>query len=620
MAGESHKLHFVRSLVQRTRLLTREVTVGNLAMGAAFPVRIQSMTNTPTMDILATVAQARQLFESGCDYVRITARNLAEAKNLAEIKKQLHHDGFHQPLIADVHFNPDVALLAARLVEKVRINPGNYADRNDSFTGDAAGSERETAAAIGNITIRLKPLVDVCREYGTAIRVGVNHGSLSRRILARFGNTPDGMVESAMEFIRIISGLGFHNLVLSMKSSDIHVMIHAYRLLVKHMEEQGFDYPLHLGVTEAGGGEDGLIKSAAGIGTLLADGIGDTLRVSLTGDPLAEVPVAVRLAHLFMSPVEPKELPEIQPWFDPFCYMRRRSEPVNIIGGTHPVAVMVNGFSEESGSDFFFEGKAPDNTLRIHDAKCFLSAAAWQGAKNAFPLFLSPSSFGTCTKVSPVMNLIMLHDAGQVEEFMKLHRRDKTVVALFECDARHQPGEVRLLFKRFTDGNCDAPVMIKAPFSTGVAQADTAAYLAALLADGFGDAVWVDNSSPDDAAKAAQFAFSLLQAHGLRRTRAEFISCPTCGRTTYDVETVLAGIQRLAGHMSQLKIGVMGCIVNGPGEMAGADYGCVGSAPGKVNIFRGEKIIYKNISEHDAAARLWELIVSCEYLSGAANT
>jgi (E)-4-hydroxy-3-methylbut-2-enyl-diphosphate synthase len=541
---------YIKSLYSRERLKTRIVDIGDLPLGGDFPVRVQSMTNTPTSDIKATVAQSRQLFEAGCDYVRITARNVSEARDLEKIKKQLHKDGFRNPLIADIHFNPEAARVAAKIVEKVRINPGNYIDREDANIDWLKMSDNDYNAELERISLRIKPLIDVCKEYGTTIRIGTNHGSLSQRILSRYGNTPEGMVQSALEFTGMIAEQGFHKIVLSMKASDIHVMVHAYRLLVSRMMQEGFDYPLHLGVTEAGAGEDGIIKSASGLGPLLADGIGDTIRVSLTGDPLAEVPVAKKLAVLFDEDQKDISFPDISVRYDPFTFSRRKSESTGIIGGDNPFAVIPN-----------------DDT----DAN----------------------------------TAVLVSNSGFADDIIERFNRGDKIAVLIDCSRNCPPGNARCILHKFISAQCRIPVILN--LEENFDKVSAAAYLSTLLIDGYGDAIRIEDSN--EIKGANEFAYSLLQAHGLRRTKAEYIACPTCGRTSYNIEKVLQEVQNLTKHLTHLKIAVMGCIINGPGEMADADFGCVGSARGKVNIYRGKEIILKDIPEEVAAQKLLEVII-----------
>jgi (E)-4-hydroxy-3-methylbut-2-enyl-diphosphate synthase len=514
------------------RLNSRIVQMGNLPLGGSFPVRIQSMTNTPTLDTRATVDQVQRLVNAGCEYVRITARNIAEANNLGEIKKQLHNKSIYNPIIADIHFNPDAALIAARIVEKVRINPGNFIDRQGDEIDWTNISEDIYKIEIEKIAAKIEPLVKICSEYGTAIRVGTNHGSLSKRILSRFGNTPEGMVQSALEFVRIFNGLGFHNLVLSMKASNIRIMVQSYRLLVNQMLKEGFDYPLHLGVTEAGAGDDGIIRSSAGIGVLLADGIGDTIRVSLTGPPENEIQVAKKLVmDQQVEVTHHSNKKEIAEFFNPFTYERYLTNAAGTLGNGQEVQLITK-----------------KEQLQYADSE----------------LNIISTSPGLARR--QISSLVEKNNKKPIVLWFKPRYKD------FES--------TRIQF---------------------------AAEVSSLLIDGFGDAVWFDGDYPDELIK--ETGLSLLQAHGLIRSKAEFVSCPTCGRTEFDIEKVLNEIKARTSHLKHLKIAVMGCIVNGPGEMADADYGCVGSGYGKVVIYKRKRAMLHNVSESDAANEILQLII-----------
>lgn len=526
---------------KRIRLPSHVVSVGDVPLGGDYPLRIQSMTNTDTNDIKATVMQAEQLARAGCNYVRITAQGIKEAKNLAIIKKELKLKGITVPLIADIHFNPKAAETAARLVEKVRINPGNYilsAHRPEY-------SMQEYNDELDLISTRLKPLLEICLQYGTALRIGVNHGSLGQRILSRFGDTPEGMAESAMEYLRICLNHGFQNIVLSLKSSNVRVMIYATRLLAEKMLREGTVYPLHLGVTEAGNGMDGIVKSAAGLGALLMDGIGDTLRVSLTGDPLSEIPVAKAIVNHFENKKERinKNTIHLQP--DPFSYKKRETHAVKAIGGSNPVQVIA----------------------RKDEIPCLVDE--------------NGSACGVVTQ----------NDFNQMV-IPPPNARNKRLEAL---TAVNNGKPIVLLNTFFTKG---MQLQVEAAIEAG-----------SLLVDGIGDAVWIDAPEATDT-EIADVSFSILQATRARITRTEFISCPSCGRTLFDIEDMLQNIKSATGHLTGLKIAVMGCIVNGPGEMADADYGLVGAGPGKITLYKSNKLVLKNIPISQAAASLIEVIKS----------
>jgi len=555
-------------------LITREIHIGNLLLGRKNPVRIQSMTNTNTMDTRATAAQTMELAKAGCDMVRITARNKAEAENLRNIKSLLASRECRVPLIADIHFQPEAAEIAARIVEKVRINPGNFADKKPSGKEITVYSESQYQQELEHISLRLKPLLSICKEYGTAIRIGVNHGSLSARVTDRYGDTVEGMVASALEYIEICRFHDFQNLVLSMKSSDVKTMIYAYRLLVARMEERGFDYPLHLGVTEAGAGRDSRIKSAAGTGELLMEGIGDTIRVSLTENPVNEIPVAKALVAKF-SPE--RKIPDYAPQFE---YTNRETININGIGGENPpVCVFPEAAllqSPEFFPDFYLDIKShclkkPDNTEVVNFV--WLTAAEWDE-------YLSSPKFAWNGA-----EVLMVDFSA--EDHLNAFRKK---LFTFKNSGNRIP---LILYKKYAEPSSDLLLRASAEFSY-------------FLTDGLAEGICVDTNG--DKNLLPEMMFSLLQALGLRRIKAEFIACPTCGRTSYDVEGTLKKLSQKLSHLKHLKIGVMGCIVNGPGEMADADYGYVGAAAGKINLYRKKQVVLKNIDESQALDQLISLI------------
>ncbi len=519
------------------------VNIGGLNLGGHNPVRIQSMTNTDTNDIDATVAQSVRLVNAGCEMVRITAQGVTEANQLRLIKNQLRSKGFKVPLVADIHFNPHAAEIAAAIVEKVRINPGNYADKR---TIGASLSSGEYDNELERITERIRPLLDICKLNGTAIRIGTNHGSLSNRIMDRYGDTPEGMAESALEFGRICLAENFRNLVFSMKSSNIRVMVQSTRLLVQRMMAEGMNFPLHLGVTEAGDGDDGIIKSAAGIGTLLEEGIGDTIRVSLTGAPEIEIPVAIAITERYKDSragAKPGVPVEVSPQSEiPF---KRETIAVSGIGGNYPVAVI----SEKAGE------------------KCLVDE--------------------------------------HLETLEVLAERNIPFLKLAEGCASE-------LKKQLLSIRADStrPLILKNTYQTGDLlrfQVDSAIDFGSILIDGGGDAIWpvAPNIAPET---VNHTAFAILQATRARITRTEFISCPSCGRTLFDIEKTLQQVKAATKHLIGLKIAVMGCIVNGPGEMADADYGYVGAGKGLITLYKGKDVAGKSISEDHAIEKLVELI------------
>lgn len=555
MRNYAEAYHYCENVTCFVRFKTREILIGDVPLGGKNPVRIQSMTNTNTNDIDATVAQTIRLADAGCEYVRITAQGVKEAENLEVIRQKLRSLDYHVPLIADVHFNPHVAEIAARYVEKVRINPGNYTDKKKT-TGYSSG---EYDLEIEKIREKLTPLIYICKQYDTVLRIGSNHGSLSGRILDRYGDTPEGMVEAALEFIRICREKDFHKLVISMKSSNVKVMVESTRLLVNRMMAEGMDYPVHLGVTEAGDGEDGRIKSAAGIGSLLEDGIGDTLRVSLTEDPEAEIPVAGMLADYYAKRTKSSAKPKAHSLpYNPFSFQRREVRPVSNIGGGFPPLII---------------------TCR-EDLKNFTNVC-----------FKTISSLADLRKNS-------LSD-----------RRNKNTVFIISSAKAGIKKERRLIIEMMNSGT-DVPVIIKRKYNCAaeVLVIRASADYGSLLTDGLIDGMWIDAPRIFSSEKREELSLGILQATGARISKAEFISCPSCGRTTYDIQKSLKNIKARTSHLKGLKIGVMGCIVNGPGEMADAHYGYVGSGKGKITLYKGKKVVRKNIDEAFAVEELVELI------------
>ncbi len=619
-----------------SRFLTREVHIGDVPMGAHHPIRIQSMTTTDSMDTMATVEQTIRMVNSGCEYVRITAPSVKEAENLANIKKELRMRGYTVPLVADIHFTPNAAEAAARIVEKVRVNPGNYADKkrfeNIVYTQDAYRAELE------RIYTKFKPLVKICKEYGTAMRIGTNHGSLSDRIMSQYGDTPRGMVESAMEFIRMCEDLNYYNLVISMKASNTQVMIQAYRLLVETMIEEGMNYPLHLGVTEAGDGEDGRIKSAVGIGTLLEDGLGDTIRVSLTEDPEFEAPVARALAMRYerraagQLPQSRERLYMGDLAYNPFEYSRRATLPIQHIGGSHHPLVLLDVSAQNLKDPFFLNAAGykysvgldkynmtdqacdmvylgdalpsfsfPGNLVQIYNY------ATWASLKNKYnchPLF-SYQDYLSATHKDPVLNLVSI-EAGEEIDFNNL---ESNVVLVLTTSAENGVQAQRSFFADLLRSGVRLPVIIKRTYGD-ISSDDLMLYAAtdmgALLNDGFGDGVWIDAAA--DLSLLNAVSFGILQATRTRISKTEYISCPSCGRTLFDLQETTQLIRSRTDHLKGIKIGIMGCIVNGPGEMADADYGYVGTGPDKITLYRGKEVVKKNVNTANALDDLIGLI------------
>ncbi|MBK7888858.1 MAG: (E)-4-hydroxy-3-methylbut-2-enyl-diphosphate synthase [Bacteroidetes bacterium] len=644
---------YCNSLTSYQRLVTREVKIGDVPMGAHHPIRVQSMTTTDTMDTLATVEQSIRMIDAGCEYVRITAPSINEAKNLANIKKELKARGYTTPLVADIHFTPNAAEVAARLVEKVRINPGNFADKKkfEFIEYDDAAYNEE----LERIRERFVPLLKICKEYGTAMRIGTNHGSLSDRIMSRYGDTAHGMVESAMEFLRIAEEENYYNIVLSMKSSNPQVMVQAYRSLIYRMSLDGMNYPLHLGVTEAGEGEDGRVKSAAGIGTLLEDGIGDTVRVSLTEDPEFEIPVARALVDRYNhraghAPV--KDLPGIsmnaeghillntgKPFpFHPFEYTRRHTtEVLNI--GHHQVPRVIADYSKVeklTAASFFAVGynyHVPTDKWNLSDQACdfiytgsraidfeipgtlgiIMDALAWSAlseVEQMYPLF-TPEEFVAAEKRSAQLNFISMDADTLSENQFNIELLDHTCVLLLETSNAHAMPSLRRAFLTLQMRNSSLPVIVKREYRE-MGDEDIQLYastdLGGLLLDGFGDGVMIAANGEVSPQKLNSLSFNILQAARTRISKTEYISCPSCGRTLFDLQETTAKIRSRTDHLKGLKIGIMGCIVNGPGEMADADYGYVGSGPGKITLYKGKVVVQRNIEAEGAVEALIHLI------------
>jgi (E)-4-hydroxy-3-methylbut-2-enyl-diphosphate synthase len=629
---------YCNSLVQYNRRKTVEVNIGGVPMGGSNPIRVQSMTTVDTMDTQGSVEQTIRMVEAGCEYVRITAPSIKEAQNLEAIKKELRARGYSVPLVADIHFTPNAAELAARIVEKVRINPGNYADKKRFETIDY--TEASYQAELHRIREKFTPLIKICKEYGTAMRIGTNHGSLSDRIMSRYGDSPLGMVESALEFLRICEDEQYYNIVLSMKSSNPQVMVQAYRLLVYKLDEGGFKpYPLHLGVTEAGDGEDGRIKSSVGIGTLLEDGLGDTIRVSLTEEPEAEVPVAATLARRYdtrqqHTPIKPMDEYPITP----FEYNRRVTREVLNIGGAHMVPRVVADLSNRdkiTPASFFAVGyhySVPLDKWNLTDMACdyiFLgdavadfaipgtlgliyNHATWlkhQGER-AYPV-LTPSEFLSDAVRSTTLNFLRANLRDVSLDLVARIKNDKTVVLVVDTDNEHAMAELRRLFVELIAQACDVPVIIMrkyAALSQEQLQLYASTDVGGLLIDGLGDGVFISANNCGSDKMINETAFGILQATRTRISKTEYISCPSCGRTLFDLQETTNKIRVRTNHLKGLKIGIMGCIVNGPGEMADADYGYVGSGPGRITLYKGKEVVRRNIPTEKAVDELIGLI------------
>lgn len=621
-------LPFCDDLFNRKRFRTREVRIGITAIGGDNPIRVQSMTTTDTMDTEASVEQSIRMIEAGCELVRLTAPSKNEAENLGAIKQELVRRGYHTPLVADIHFTPNAAEVAARLIEKVRVNPGNYADKK-KFE-EIAYDDESYAAELRRIEEKFTPLVLLCKEQGTAMRIGTNHGSLSDRILSRFGDTPEGMVASAMEFIEICRKNDFHELVISMKASNTLVMVQAYRLLVATMKAKGMNYPLHLGVTEAGDGEDGRIKSAVGIGALLEDGIGDTIRVSLTEDPEFEIPVAQKLAEKFTSE-EPINLNySSTKQINYFSYSRRHSNDIQIIGGkNHPIVVAdLSGKTEIKPTNLFGFGYnysveldkwnlqdlaadllyVGDKTLNFDvpgTLRVVQDYSTWKDAPAAHILpFCTLDEYASIDPAQQALVRISLDENYDPKTLPKAN-----AVLVIETSDRQKTQKIRKFQYELAENNNFLPVILK--FDYDLSDQETVQLYAGSDAgihfiDGFGDGIWITAPIPNVAINS--LSFGILQATRTRISKTEYISCPSCGRTLFDLQETTAKIRSKTSHLKGIKIGIMGCIVNGPGEMADADYGYVGTGPGKINLYKEKTVVRKNVSEAEAVDALIDLI------------
>ena len=659
------------SLTEYKRRVARVVNIGGVPLGGDYPIRVQSMTTVDTMDTQGSVEQTLRMVAAGCEYVRITAPSVKEAQNLLEIKKQLRARGCNVPLIADIHFTPNAAELAARIVEKVRVNPGNYADKKRFEEIDY--TDASYAAEVERIRERFRPLVQICKQYGTAMRIGTNHGSLSDRILSRYGDTPLGMVESALEFLRLCEEENYYDVVLSMKASNTQVMVQAYRLLVQKLDEEGLQpYPLHLGVTEAGEAEDGRIKSAVGIGTLLEDGLGDTVRVSLTEAPEAEAPVAKMLIDRYVNraalarPIEllaansralimrADQSDDGQPAIaegspiDPFQYHRRTTHEVLNFGGLN-VPRVVADFSHlpqleyaslraaghlyspfldkfqmsDLGADYLYSGERPVPFMLPNGLKEIVNFTAWRDGGSSphhYPL-LTACTYMTDNELRhPQLNFLLLSLTELDAALLRRLRTDPTVVLVLYTTNAHAMPELRRAFFKLLNQQVTCPVVVARAYpdqSLEQTQLDAATDVGGLLIDGLGDGIvlgtefytarpqaeWLELLS-----QLNQLSFGILQAARTRMSKTEYISCPSCGRTLFDLQETTAMIRQRTDHLKGIKIGIMGCIVNGPGEMADADYGYVGVGKGKIALYRGQEVIKKAVPEALAVDELIELM------------
>ena len=594
-------------------------------MGGSNPIRIQSMTNTATQDTEASVAQAKRIVDAGGEYVRLTAQGIKEAENLMNINIGLRQDGYMVPLVADIHFNPKVADVAAQYVEKVRINPGNYVDAARTFK-HLEYTDEEYAQELQKIHDRFVPFLNICKENHTAIRIGVNHGSLSDRIMSRYGDTPEGMVESCMEFLRICVQENFTDVVISIKASNTVVMVKTVRLLATVMEQEGMRFPLHLGVTEAGDGEDGRIKSALGIGALLADGLGDTIRVSLSEAPEAEIPVARKLVDYIVQRRDHPYIPGADvPEFNYLSPTRRKTTAVRNIGGDNlpvVIAARLDGdmdFNPQFMPDYIYTGRSIPRQVP-EGMQCIIDADVWMeqntngtGRDNAWPAFKG-DQLPFLSSCGASLKFLFITYMGLNDEAITCLKYHPEVVLVSQSNHPNRLGEQRALVHQMMKEGLKNPVVFFEHYAESELenlQIKAAADMGALIFDGLCDGILLFNQGEAISGKMVDAtAFGILQAGRVRTSKTEYISCPGCGRTLYDLESTIARIKAATGHLKGLKIGIMGCIVNGPGEMADADYGYVGAGRGKISLYKKKECIEKNIPEEEAVEKLIELIKS----------
>lgn len=604
--------------------------VGRLNIGGDNPVRVQSMTTTSTLDTEGSVAQCKRIIDAGGELVRLTTQGRREAENLANISRQLRAEGYTQPLCADIHFNANVADVAACHTEKVRINPGNYVDPARTFK-HLEYTDEQYAQELEKIEERLTTFIDLCKKHHTAVRIGVNHGSLSDRIMSRYGDTPEGIVESCMEFLRIFRKHNFDDVVISIKASNTVVMVRSVRLLVAEMDREDMHYPLHLGVTEAGEGEDGRIKSAVGIGALLADGIGDTIRVSLSEEPEAEIPVAKHLVryirrkqgHLLVPGVQAKNFDYLRP-------ERRKTQAVGPIGGTQPPVVIVSEMQgakegvtqgqEALRPDYIYVGQQmPD--LPVEGQRYIVDFNAFgrelqkhmDVADYMFPIF----PYNAMPYISAVPDtapiFLVLPYGSCAEEYKACLKANPNVVVVVPSQHQNRLGEQRALVHELMTEGIENPVVFAQAYKHSQQekadlQLEAAADMGALMMDGLTDGLWLMNDGDIAMQDLTDTAYGILQAGRLRMVKTEYISCPGCGRTLYDLRTTIARVKEATKGMKGLKIGIMGCIVNGPGEMADADYGYVGAGVGRIALYRGKVCVERGIPEAEAVEHLLQLI------------
>ncbi|MDC1025106.1 (E)-4-hydroxy-3-methylbut-2-enyl-diphosphate synthase [Flavobacteriales bacterium] len=627
-------MKYCNSLTSYSRFKTREVMIGGIGFGGNNPIRVQSMTTTDTMDTIATVEESIRMIEAGCELVRITAPSKRDAENLKNIKEELLKRGYNTPIVADIHFTPNAAEIAAKIVEKVRVNPGNYADKK-KFE-EIEYTDKTYQDELNRIREKFTPLVKICKEHGTAMRIGTNHGSLSDRILSRYGDTPKGMVESAMEFLRICRDENYHEIILSMKASNTRVMVQAYRLLVAEMIKESMNYPLHLGVTEAGEAEDGRIKSAVGIGALLEDGIGDTIRVSLTEAPEHEMPVAFNLLKNFTNRNNSQKIKDTaKNPLNPFEYSRRKTNKVKNIGGNN-VPIVISNLKHKNKikpSSFFplgYQYSVPLDKWNINDQatdyiflddkkidfeipgtlRLIYNFKFWKKNQEGYPL-LNSDEYLNNNKLSKEINFIEIYFKNLCEDLFTKINKDPTAVLIVKTDNVNGLAEQRRVFIELINRNIKTPVIISRDYNQLDAkylQLNSSSDIGGLLIDGLGDGITINNNKEGESLHINSTAFGILQASRTRISKTEYISCPSCGRTLFDLQETTAKIRKVTDHLKGVKIGIMGCIVNGPGEMADADYGYVGTRPGKITLYKEKTVVKKNIDEELAVNALIDLI------------
>jgi (E)-4-hydroxy-3-methylbut-2-enyl-diphosphate synthase len=606
---EDRNFNYVNDLLKFERQDTSVVSIGDTPLGNGNDIRLQSMTDTDTTDTEATVNQIIRIIDAGADYVRVAVQGIREAENLKNIRAELDSRGYKTPIIADVHFNPIAAENALKYVRKIRINPGNFYDPRAKFE-KVDYTDEDYRKELKKLEEKFVPFLNLCKQHNTALRIGANQGSLSDRIMSRYGDTPAGIVESVMEFLRICKKEDFHNVVISIKSSNTRLMVYTVRLMNFRMRLEGMKYPFHIGVTEAGEGEDGRIRSAVGSGALLADGIGDTIRVSLTEDPADEIPFARKLVNRFRN--MERHAPITAPLFaqvNPFEYERRSTRPVADIGDKKPAIVVasLNGYTIEevrsinSGTepDYYYDGKEIFNK---------------KGKK--FPI-LSLEDYIFNDMYTNQQRFVRTHKSeydylkAENPEIVEKLKRERKVVIIMETDNINSLAEMRAFFMELDAHICKNPVILHSSYEEDnyedlLIKASTD--LGGLFIDGYGDGILITNKGRTGYSELKNLAFGILQASRMRVTKTEFISCPGCGRTLFEIRDVVSEVKKSFSHLKHLKIGVMGCVVNGPGEMGDVDYGYVGSTPDHVNLYKGQKLVKRHVPSEDAVSELTKLM------------